>query len=181
MSREPFPLDWPVGKPRTKSPCQSRFSSKRSVASAYDELLAELSRFSALQVRISTNIRITHDGRPRSGQAEPADRGVAIYFARFTTRGGQREKLNYCMALDKYDRVVDNLHALSMVISSYRVIERHGGGELLEQATAGFLAISESSESTLDRAAKLRAIADDPSANPNEAANARRALEGLQK
>jgi hypothetical protein len=173
VSRSPFPLDWPIGVARHRRPFRSKFD-ERTVKAACDELVTELRLFGATRVVISTNIDVTSTGLPRSSAGEPKDRGVAVYFMRKGTSG---RDVAYCIALDQYDRVACNVHAIAAVIESYRRIDRHGGGHLLEQATAGFLALPEATEPTDDRDAGLRALASSSSATPGERANAQRALD----
>jgi hypothetical protein len=175
MSRKPFPLDWPLGAGRQRHPFRSKFD-ERTVAAACAELKAELRLFEARHVVISTNIDVTSTGLPRSSAGEPKDRGVAVYFTRKSSVTGR--DVAFCIALDQYDRVACNIHAIAAVIESYRRIDRHGGGRLLEQATAGFLALPEAPETAApDRDAGLRALASSSSANPTERANAQRALD----
>jgi hypothetical protein len=176
MSRSPFPLDWPIGVARHRRPFRSKFD-ERTVKSACDELVAELRLFGATRVVISTNIDVTSTGLPRSSAGEPKDRGVAVYFMR---KGASGREAAFCIALDQYDRVACNVHAIAAVIESYRRIDRHGGGHLLEQATAGFLALPEA-PGTTDRDAGLRALANSPSASPTERANAQRALDSRSR
>lgn len=177
-TRTPFPLDWPIGIARHRKPFRSAFA-ERSVARACEELVKELRLFRASRVIISTNIDVTSMGLPRSSAGEPKDRGVAVYFMH---KGASGRETPYCIALDQYDRVADNVHAIALVIGSYRLIERHGGGQLLEQATIGFQALPEAPETAApDRASKLRALAADPKAAPGERANALAALQRLDK
>jgi hypothetical protein len=42
------------------------------------------------------------------------------------------------MAVDRYDRVADNLAAIAATLEAMRAIERHGGGSILERAFIGF-------------------------------------------
>ncbi|HVI00888.1 MAG TPA: hypothetical protein VM869_19360 [Enhygromyxa sp.] len=152
MSQKPYPLAWPIGRPRSQS-IRSKFKGW-SVAGARDRLLAELARFGAADIAITSNVELRIDGLPYSGRREPDDSGIAVYF--------KRAGKPYCMAVDRYDRVADNMHALALVIESYRAIERHGGATLLEQATFGFMALGPAPEhrrEPLTKAEKLRAIA----------------------
>jgi len=180
MTHKPYPLDWPVGKSKTKDPVRSRFKTRGklwTVAKAYKHLTTELERFDAVQFVISTNVELRIDGSPRSDRREPDDHGIAVYFTRLDHRGNEKP---YCMAVDVYDRVADNLHALALVIESYRSIERHGGGELLEQATAGFAALPEAPETrSLTKAEKLRALAEGGETEGERAA-ARQQLKRLE-
>ncbi len=46
-----------------------------------------------------------------------------------------------CMAVDRYDRVADNLAAIAATLDAMRAIERHGGAEILNRAFTGFAAL----------------------------------------
>ena len=146
MNKQAFPLDWPVGWKRTPDwqKAHARFGNSRksgyasrelSVAQAVDRVLDELSklRIRADDVVISTNVKPTLSGTPRSGSAEPSDSGVAVYW--------RRGKEARCIAVDKYRRVADNLAAIAATLDAMRAIDRHGGAEILDRAFTGFTAL----------------------------------------
>lgn len=150
-----YPLAWPAGWPRTQSDTRKRARfgkgerqygssgnhswmnrKQLSVAEATKRVLAELTR---LGVRdgdaiVSTNLQLRLDGLPRSAQGEPSDPGVAVYWQR------QGEAMRV-MAIDRYDRVADNLAAIAATLDAMRSIERHGGAQILERAFTGFDAL----------------------------------------
>jgi hypothetical protein len=136
-----YPLTWPPGWRRI-----SPFSRKKSRFSAAGEsldvgkgtrrLLAELKTFGVpeSQILISSNLKLRNDGLPYSQQATAGlDPGVAVYWK----RNGKEQ----CMAMDRYDRIADNLAALAATIAAMRAIERHGGAEILDRAFTGFAAL----------------------------------------
>jgi hypothetical protein len=84
-------------------------------------------------VIISTNVRVGLHGMPVSNTAQPTDPGAAVYW-----KDGERKLV---MAIDRYDRLADNLAALAATIEAMRAIERHGGGQILERAFTGFAAL----------------------------------------
>lgn len=84
-------------------------------------------------VIISSNLALRNDGLPRSGQREPDDPGVAVFWG----NGVQAR----CIAVDQYDRVADNLAAIAATLEAMRAIERHGGAAILERAFTGFVAL----------------------------------------
>jgi hypothetical protein len=86
---------------------------------------------------ISTNIELRLDGLPRSDK-EPQDPGVAVYWKQNAKATTMR-----CMAIDRYDRVADNLAAIAATLDAMRAIERHGGAEILNRAFLGFAALPE--------------------------------------
>lgn len=171
-----YPLTWPTGWKRTPTSARTtaRFSKKErqsqthrradgssyqstwarskelTINDAVSRVRAELERMGVQDgdLVISSNLQLRLDGFPRSGQAEPADPGVAVYWV---TRAADAPK---CMAIDRYDRVADNLAAVAATLEAMRAIERHGGAEILNRAYAGFTALpgpaSEDWRSVLD-------------------------------
>lgn len=161
MSKQAYPLCWPEGWKRTavNNRERARFNKKEtqygapdangvrsswvktrelSVADGVERVLRELSAMGIdrQDVIISTNIRTRLDGLPRSGDREPDDPGAAVYW-----RTGKEPMRS--MAIDRYDRVADNLAALGATLEAMRAIERHGGAEILQRAFLGFAALPE--------------------------------------
>lgn len=152
-----FPLTWPEGWKRTQPGHRSRAKfgkglrqyssqpgggswlqkSNLSVTDGTTRILQELSRLGVdrQDVVISTMVKLRLDGLPRSGEREPEDPGVAVYWVE---RGSKAPR---CMAIDQYDRVADNLAAVAATIEAMRAIERHGGAEILNRAFTGFTAL----------------------------------------
>ncbi len=147
-----YPLQWPLGWKRTPAGSRGygRFSKKRTIyretytthrtdditiGEATQRLLLELDRMGVREhdVVISSNLQLRLDGLPRSGQAQPADPGVAVYW-----RDGKQER---CMAIDLYTQVAQNIAALAATIDAMRAIERHGGAAILDRAFTGFTAL----------------------------------------
>lgn len=146
MSISNYPLQWPTGWPRATSFKDGKFHTvdysggrKRdvSVSEGITRVLKELAAFNIdrQDVIVSTNVRTRLDGLPRSGEREPDDSGVAVYWQ---DRHGERR----VMAIDRYTTVGDNLAALAATLSAMRAIERHGGAKILERAFTGFTALS---------------------------------------
>jgi hypothetical protein len=148
---ETFPLTWPEGWRRTEAHRRTRaqFGRRQSrgtgdvtwsvrgqltVAMAVERVLEELARMGLQRHRIviSTNVPVKRDGLPVSGR-EPVDPGAAVYWM----NGRERR----CMAIDRYDRVADNLAAIAATLDAMRAIERHGGAEILDRAFTGFVAL----------------------------------------
>lgn len=126
-----YPLAWPPHRPRATYRQRSRFDT--SFARARDGLIQELDRIGAKLPVLSTNLELRLDGLPRSGQSEPRDTGVAVYF--------QHKGKPMCFACDRWDRVGDNIHAIAKTIEALRGIARWGSGDMLAQAFSGFAAI----------------------------------------
>lgn len=140
IKQNAFPLSWPNGWPRCKSPKASRFgrwNAPITVAKAIDAIWNELRILRADRIVISTNIPLKRDGFPYSDRREPADRGAAVYF-RFKGK-------DTAFACDKWNTVADNLWAIAKTIEATRGIERWGSGNL-EQAFAGYIALVERTE-----------------------------------
>lgn len=141
MTIPAFPLTWPDGWGRLKSYQRKRATFARNkreltIADAVTRVREELGRMSIRDddLVVSTNLELRMDGWPKSGQREPADPGAAVYWR-------DKAKNTRCMAIDRYDRVADNLAAIAATLDAMRAIERHGGAEILNRAFTGFTAI----------------------------------------
>lgn len=150
-----FPLTWPAGWKRTTHRTSANFSKgerqysqtpgeaswlKRkglTVSDATQRVLKALRIFGVLEgdAIISTNVELRLDGLPRSNQPEPSDPGAAVYWQRHSDKGFK------CMAIDRYDRVADNIAAVAATLDAMRAIERHGGALILDRAFMGFTAL----------------------------------------
>ena len=154
MTIPAYPLQWPAGwkrlEPRFRTRAkfgrqtQSNYGNWKhraelSIAQATDRVRDELRRMGILDddLVISTNLQLRLDGLPRSSQRDPEDPGVAVYWR----EPASREAAPRCMAIDRYDRVADNLAAVAATLEAMRAIERHGGAEILERAFTGFTAL----------------------------------------
>jgi hypothetical protein len=146
---ERYPLSWPAGWRRTVIRAEARFAREThsivdgvrrrtgrrelSVSESHDRVLRELRAMGVYDSVISTNLKLTSFGTPRSKQSEPKDPGAAVYWE----KGGKPQ----CMAIDQYDRVADNLAAIAASLEALRAIERHGGAQIMERAFLGFAAL----------------------------------------
>jgi hypothetical protein len=131
----PYPLQWPAGRQRRAARKDGRFRKYHeeiTVARALARLQAELDLIGARYPVVSSNLETRLDGLPRSGQAEPRDPGVAVYFQ----LGGKP----HCLPCDTYTKVAQNIAAVAAHIEATRAIERHGVASVAEMF-AGFLAI----------------------------------------
>lgn len=150
-----YPLQWPAGWKRTPHHQRVRAQFGRAVyvpstqpggtgytqkgdLSINDAVTRVRQELGRMQVReddvvISSNLVLRLDGFPKSGQAQPADPGAAVYWRiRDQTR---------CMAIDQYTKVEHNLAAIAATIDAMRAIKRHGGAEILDRAFTGFTAL----------------------------------------
>lgn len=124
----PYPLNWPIGFPRSKSPKSSQF--KTSLAGALKNVQDSLRLFGndsgkpVANVVISSNVSL--------GVQRPADPGVAVWFV---WEGEQR-----CFAVDIYAKPEENLQAIHHVLEARRTEMRHAGVFMAKAAMAGFAA-----------------------------------------
>lgn len=137
-----YPLQWPMGWQRARrrerasfgTTGRNRYGNREAltISEARERLADELDRLGARYITLSSNLELRLDGAPRSGQAEPADPGVAVYFQ----LGGRPTVL----ASDKWDRAADNIAAIAKHIDALRGIDRWGVGTAA-QAFAGYQAL----------------------------------------
>jgi hypothetical protein len=149
-----YPLQWPSGWPRAKERKRAQFGKGErqysstgtgswinmrdlTISDGVKRVLAELERLNVGRGNaiISTNVKVRLDGLPYSDQRAPEDPGVAVYW-RVQNKGQMK-----VMAVDRYDRVADNLAAIAATLNAMRAIERHGGAQILERAFTGFTAL----------------------------------------
>src|SRR3546814_20238180 len=106
-----YPLHWPASWPRARGRSEAKFGQKDyskayqttkrvTIATALDRLEAELTRLGARGIILSSNLERTLSGAPRSGQADPADPGVAVYFP--------LKGRDTVLACDRWYRAADN-------------------------------------------------------------------------
>jgi hypothetical protein len=141
-----YPLQWPEGWPRTPRfrRKNGRFSKKNqlslarnlTIADAGERLRYEVGRLGVADgdVVISSNLQLTLSGHPRSGQRDPDDPGIAVYWQ---IKGAPMRVL----AIDAYTKVHDNIAAIAATLEAMRAVERHGGAQILERAFTGFTAL----------------------------------------
>lgn len=145
---EAFPLAWPAGWKRTTQRKSAKFSKGRggvqdnvyhgserlTISQGTQRVLSELQRMGFNHsIVISSNLALRNDGLPRSGQRAPDDPGVAVYWGT-----GKQAR---CIAVDRYDRIADNLAAIAATLDAMRAIARHGGAAILDRAFTGFTAL----------------------------------------
>ena len=143
------PLSWPAAKPRTPADERKngRFGKRNSngwglkeltVAEARSRVADALDKFTRSgqtyrvppeSIIISSDLALRNDGLPRSGQREPSDPGVAVYF--------QLDGQAQCIPCDVYHRIADNLAAVADCIEALRTLERHDAS-LMRAAFTGF-------------------------------------------
>lgn len=158
---EAYPLCWPEGWPRTVPHLRQpghRFVTREREAGhswltsrtiTFDRarrlLVDELTRLKATGFVMSSNIQLRNDGQPRADHAERrlTDPGIAIYFS---WKGKPM-----VMASDRYESTAANVRSLGLAIYAMRQLDRHGGGQMMERAFAGFTALPPPEGSTPKR------------------------------
>lgn len=140
-----YPLKWPLHRPR-KAPSQrkrakfsresdnGRYVQKKSlsVADALGRLQGEIDAIGGRYPVVSSNVELRLDGMPRSGQREPDDPAVCLYF--------DLKGKPMALPCDTYDRVADNIAAIAAHMEATRKIERHGVATVSEMFS-GFEAL----------------------------------------
>lgn len=136
-----YPLAWPIEHKRSHIVEDSRFGtnagivSKRTTLNEVINLLtAEAQRLGARGLVISTNLQLRQDGYPRSGQAQPADSAVAVYFT--------LNKKDIVLPCDRWKKVECNLMAVVKHIEATRGLARWGVGTV-EKHFDGFARLPE--------------------------------------
>lgn len=131
-----YPLQWPVGRQRSSERYASDFRQRNRSAHTVEQgvsfVLHELDLMRADDVVISSNIQLRADGLPRSGQPQPGDPGVAVYFS-FDERP-------VCIACDQWGKVQDNIWAVGLTLEAMRGIDRWGAAKL-EATFTGYAAL----------------------------------------
>lgn len=129
MTINAYPLSWPAGFPRTKTPEKGSF--KTTLAGALTNVQDSLRRFATDSNKkldglvISSNVTL---GVPR-----PADPAVSVWFT--------WDGMGVCVAVDRYLTVEANLQAIHHIIEARRVELRHGTLALVRASFTGFLAL----------------------------------------
>lgn len=134
---ESYPLQWPVGRPRTPEH-QKRWGNLNKMPSGRIRqlLVSELRKMDVNDYVISSNLVVRRDGMPYANQAKPEDTGVVLYF----TRKGQ----DIAIACDAWWSLDANLRAIGLTIEAIRGMERWGTEEMVDRAFTGFAALPES-------------------------------------
>jgi hypothetical protein len=145
VSEQAYPLQWPIGWPRTPASKQDRGWKFKQVtatgnrglvtfAKARDILYEELRRLGAETIVVSSNHKPDRHGIPTESKRSVGDEGIAIYFL----LNGK----SMAMACDRFDNSAANMRSLGLAIDAMRQLERHGGGTMMERAFAGFAALT---------------------------------------
>lgn len=130
-----YPLNWPIGRPRTRPELQRDAQFRTSTATAIKQIRYEVQRLTEAvfsEPIISSNLPTRLDGFPYAGVRNPEDSGVAVYF-----------NLNgkpIALACDRWTKVEANMTAIARHLEAMRGQLRWGVGSL-EEAFAGYAAL----------------------------------------
>lgn len=145
MTAQAYPLQWPLGWPRTKAERRdagwkfkqlsyaNNSRERITFPRARDLLYDELRKLGAGNLVVSSNHPTDKYGVPIEGKRRPDDPGVAVYFDLGTK--------NMTMACDRYEFTAANMRSLGLAVEAMRQLERHGGGHMMERAFSGFAAL----------------------------------------
>lgn len=127
-----YPLDWPDGYPRTEDVKPARF--KVAFDKSLQSIRHELKLLGATGVCVSTNLQLARDGWPDSrSKLLRNDPGVSVYWI--------HDRKQYVIACDSWDRVDDNIRAISLTIEADRGKARWGCSDVVARSMAAYLSL----------------------------------------
>lgn len=137
---EAYPLQWPIGWPRTPNQRREKSRFNTSQEAAQRQIVKEVNLLGGRNLVISTNLELRRDGLPYAASSKNRvdDVGVAIYFV---LKGNARS-----FACDRWDTIKDNMKAIANTIAALRGIERWGSSQMVDQAFSGFTALPSNQE-----------------------------------
>lgn len=131
---EAYPLQWPVGWPRTERYRVKNGAYTVPFIRARDDVFRSVRLLGGRDVVLSTNIPLRRDGIPLAGQRQPDDVGVAVYWT-------DPKKKPRVIACDAWRKVDHNVRAVGLALEGLRSIDRAGASQILERAFTGFAAL----------------------------------------
>jgi len=133
------PLKWPLNQKRTpaESRCASDFQKSKYPITLIDAMGRIEAAFAKIDVPswaicITMDVKLRSDGIPTAGRMKNRDPGVAVYWPALGT-----EKQMHVLAIDKYQRLSDNLAAAALMIGAFGYVKQIGGGQVLVRALSG--------------------------------------------
>lgn len=126
-----YPLSWPLGAPRTKSPRRSVFR-HTTFSKSVREVRDELTKLGAKTILISSNLA---GDTVRNG-----DHGCVAYWTVREKVGDAEVMVPHQLACDVWNRLDHNLHAIALSLESLRGLDRWGAIRR-DQAFAGLRAL----------------------------------------
>lgn len=135
MTAEAYPLAWPAGESRTGHPGSAQFGRGMTQSKCIKTLFSELRKLGASHVVLSTNMIPRKDKKGYLMQAQPQDRGAAVYFMLKGT--------STSIACDRWNKVHHNIRAIAVMIESIRRVERCGTSGMVDAMFRGFQQLPE--------------------------------------
>jgi DnaJ-domain-containing protein 1 len=130
-SVQAYPLHWPAGFPRSKAREPSRF--RTDFDGAVRNVRNSLRSFASDSGRKLEDPIMSSNHNMLSMKDEPDDPGVAVWF--------RWDNMQLCIAVDRYQKIADNLQAVHHIIEARRTELRHGSLQLVRASFAGFKAL----------------------------------------
>lgn len=124
-----YPLTWPDIMPRSKARTTSKF--KATLPAALENVAGSLRRFAGDTGKTVSGLVISSN--VTLGATNPADPGVAVWFT--------WDGMQVCIAVDRYQKIADNLQATHHIIEARRTEMRHGGLHIVQATFRGFKAL----------------------------------------
>lgn len=132
MMKDPYPLAWPSGWPRTSIRLMSKFKVS-SFAYARDSVMRQVRQLGGSYIVITSNLPARQDGLPYANASEPADPGIAVWWV--------KDGREHAIACDRWTKTRDNLHSLELSLEALRGLTRWGSTSIAARALAGFRAL----------------------------------------
>lgn len=133
MARDPYPLQWPEGWPRTESWKRGKPQFGAQFARDRDSVFRQLKRGRrASNIVITSDLPTRNDGMPYAN-ASCSDPGIAVWWIE---KGRER-----VLACDRWRHINYNLRAIDLTLEALRGLDRWGASEVVERAFAGFAAL----------------------------------------
>ena len=124
-----YPLHWPVGFPRTKTPKGMPF--RQTIDTSVNNLTQTLRLFARDTARDITGLIMSSNVTLMN--MEPKDPGIAVYF--------RWDGIDCCIAIDRYATPAQNVQAAVHVVEAERTKMRHGGLNIVRAAFRGYAAL----------------------------------------
>lgn len=125
-----YPLQWPIGWPKTKERQSSRFNT--TLESALSSLKREIQLMGGENVVLSSNYTL--------GANNPKEPGVVAYFDWVEERY-PRKIVAMAIPCDRWTKIQDNVRAIALTVEAMRGMERWGAKHMIKSMFMGFKAL----------------------------------------
>lgn len=140
MARDPYPLQWPEGHPRSTWRSTPKFGTQ--FTEDREAVFRYLRKRGGSNIVITSNLPLNSKGLPyEAGMiGGSGDTGVAVWWVE---KG--REQVIAC---DHWMRAAQNLSAIERTLTALRALDRYGCTQVVERAFAGFAALPGAGETS---------------------------------